>query len=108
MPYQLSDSDDQSFMSGTSIETHIIGDGGKRRGRAGPQHLPPGGRLHVPHGHLIVVADGRDERGWLRGVGAQTMNVVDGTWSKGHERIRTGDRRRAAICLLNVSTALHS
>ena len=52
-----------------SFEAHVVGDGRERRDRAGPQHLAPGYGLHVPHGHLVVLADGRDKRGRLGWVG---------------------------------------
>lgn len=58
-------------------DTHIARHFSKGRGRACPQHLPPGGSFHVPDGDFIVVADGRDEGGGLGGMGTQSIHMVD-------------------------------
>ena len=60
-----------------AIETHIARHLPKGRGGACPEHLAPGGCLHVPDGDLVVVADGRDEGGGLGGVRTQVIYMVD-------------------------------
>ena len=57
--------------------THIVCHFRERLSGAGPEHLPPAGRLHVPDRYLVVPADGRDEGGLLRRVGTQTVDVVN-------------------------------
>ena len=57
--------------------TYIICHLSERLSGACPQHLSASGSLHVPHRHLIVATDGRDEGGGVGGVRAQLVDMVD-------------------------------